>query len=151
MADFLMWDPLFLQSSTEVRSQFSHDIPVHSIFNWPFMPAEGLPNSQSDRVFPSPPDCRGPVSVPAPLHFSPKARSCSEEKLLMILRQPSPSVPLLTRALPGLAHQGWFRTASVKAVRVQTWGWGEVGKAVPGPVTHRECHCNANSWQDRYH
>ena len=114
------------------------------------MPAERLPNSQSDRAFPSPPDCQCTCQCACPA-----ARLTQSKKLQGGEAAPGTaaafpfSPPPPHSATPGLAHQ--FRTASVKAVRVQTWGWGGVAKAAPFSVTQRECHCrdhcNANGWQ----
>ena len=114
------------------------------------MPAERLPNSQSDRAFPSPPDCQCTCQCACPA-----ARLTQSKKLQGGEAAPATaaafpfSPPPPHSAPPGLAHQ--FRTASVKAVRVQTWGWGGVAKAAPFSVTQRECHCrdhcNANGWQ----
>ena len=58
-----------------VRSQCSS----HSIFNWPFTPAESLPNARSDRASPPPLGCRSTCQYACPAAWnspeSPKVRS----------------------------------------------------------------------------
>lgn len=119
------------------------------------MPAEGLPNSQSGRVFPSPPGypwtCQ--CACPAALLTQSKKLQRGEaapDTAAAFPFGPPPHQGSTRFSSPGLVQDCFGEGSENADLGV---GWSAVGKAVPGPGTQRECpcrgHCNANGWQDR--